>query len=86
MQAQDSAQSHYHLQYRNTVITYDRIIKHADYGLVRLLIRRAIGNDSALKVRLTKELLEAHEPKVGMWPGDVIEIYDTYGHLLERKI
>lgn len=83
MKANDSAQSHYHVQYRNTVITYDRVISHKEYGQVRKLIYRAVGNDSGLKQQMTRDQLAKHEPNVGMWPGDVIEIYDADGHLLE---
>lgn len=85
MKAKDVAQSHYHVSYRNTVITYDRVISHKQWGKVRLLIRRAVGNDSALKQQMTRDCLSRHEPDVGMWPGDVIEIFDEHGELLERK-
>lgn len=84
MEARDSAQSHYHVYYRNTVITYDRIIDHKQWGKVRMLIRRAVGNDSGLKQQMTQEQLARHEPNVGLWPGDVIETFDEHGQLLER--
>ncbi|MBK7474327.1 MAG: hypothetical protein IPI73_30310 [Betaproteobacteria bacterium] len=79
-----STQSHYHLQYRNTVITYDRVVSHKKYGTVRRVIHRAVGNDSWLKQQMTREQLARYEPNVGMWPGDFMELFDENGQLLEQ--
>lgn len=66
------------------VTTYNEWVMHMVYGQCRMVIKRAVGNDSHLKANMTKQALEAHEPNVGMWPGDVIEYYDPEGRLIER--
>lgn len=85
MKARDVAQE-YNVAGRDTVVTYDQVITHKTYGEVRKVIHRKTGNDSGLKTRMTKELLMSHEPNVGNWPGDVIEIFDEHGELLEREV
>jgi hypothetical protein len=66
------------------VTTYNEWILHLVHGHCRMVIQRAVGNDSRLKARMTKEALEAHEPSVGMWPGDIIEYFEPDGRLIER--
>lgn len=38
-------------------------------------IYRAIGNDSRMKILMTRDQLAKHEPNVGMWVGDRIEYW-----------
>lgn len=76
---------HYQVEGRDTVLTYDTYIIHEKYGIVRMRAHRRVGNDSGLKSKMTADLLKRHEPDVGMWPGDVLEYFDVYGQLLERK-
>lgn len=66
------------------VTTFDAEVLHLVHGHCRMVIRRAVGNDSHLKAQMTKEALAKHEPNVGMWPGDFIEYHALGGGLLER--
>jgi len=77
--------SMYHVEGRDTVLTFDKYIVHPEWGVCRIRIHRKTGNDSGLKSKMTHEALKACEPNVGMWPGDRIEVFDVYGQLIDRK-
>lgn len=58
---------------RYASMTYDKIIVHKIYGVCRMVIFRAIGNDNGVAGKATITALKIAEPDVGFWPGDRIE-------------
>lgn len=55
----------------------EQAMSDPEYGLLRVEIHRAIGNDSRLKCLMTAEALGKNEPNVGFWDGDELHIYDA---------
>ena len=68
------------------VMTYDEHTNHPRFGPITMRIWRAIGNDSALKVQMTADILKKSEPNVSLWPGDVIQYIDGFGNVIEEVL
>jgi hypothetical protein len=67
------------------VKTFEGRLYHREHGLVRVCIYRAVASRTGSQSAATQQILAVREPSFeDLWAGDLIEVFDLQGALIER--